>query len=56
MVRTFMFLGFVPVAPGNPLVPTNADLMFMAYAIDNGPDSEDDDDDESSSDDDSSDS
>jgi len=58
MVRTFMFLGFVPVAPGNPLVPTNADLMFMAYTIDNGSDSEDDEDedDESSSDDDNSDS
>lgn len=34
MVRTFMFLGFVPVAPGNSLVPAKPDLMFMAYTID----------------------
>jgi len=33
LVRTFMFLGFSAVAPGNPIVPTNGDLMFMAYAI-----------------------
>jgi len=33
LVRTFMFLGFVPVAPGNPLVPNLGDLLFMAYAI-----------------------
>lgn len=33
LVRTFMFLGFVAVAPGNPIVPTNGDLLFMAYTI-----------------------
>jgi len=33
LVRTFMFLGFVPVAPGHPMVPTAGDLMFMAYSI-----------------------
>ena len=33
LVRTFMFLGFVAVAPGNPMVPATGDLMFMAYAI-----------------------
>lgn len=33
LVRTFMFLGFVAVAPGNPIVPKTGDLMFMAYAI-----------------------
>lgn len=34
LVRTFMFLGFEVVAPNNPLVPTNADLLCMAYTID----------------------
>lgn len=33
LVRTFMFLGFVAVAPGNPVVPTSGDLLFMAYTI-----------------------
>lgn len=33
LVRTFMFLGFVAVAPGHPMVPTAGDLMFMAYTI-----------------------
>jgi len=47
LIRTFMFLGFAMVPPGNPLVPTSGDLLFMAYSIDNG--CEDDDDDESSS-------
>lgn len=34
LVRTFMFLGFAVAAPGNPLVPSSADLLFMAYTID----------------------
>lgn len=34
LVRTFMFLGFTPAAPGNPLVPKNGDMLFMAYEID----------------------
>lgn len=33
LIRTFMFLGFVVVPPGNALVPQSGDLMFMAYAI-----------------------
>lgn len=33
LVRTFMFLGFAAVPPGNPLVPAAADLMFLAYTI-----------------------
>jgi len=34
LIRTFMFLGFVVVAPGSGLVPTQGDLFFMAYTID----------------------
>lgn len=41
LIRTFMFLGFVMVAPGNDLVPASGDLMFMAYTIDPGSDDED---------------
>jgi len=45
-----MFLGFVVVAPGNPLVPISGDLMFMAYIIEqDSDDDEDDDDDEQDS-------
>lgn len=33
LVRTFMFLGFVAVAPGHPIVPMAGDLLFMAYTI-----------------------
>lgn len=36
LVRTFMFLGFGVVAPGNPLVPVASDHLFMAYTIDEG--------------------
>ena len=39
LVRTFMFLGFAVVAPGNPLVPNSGDLLFMAYTIDSESDS-----------------
>lgn len=51
LIRTFMFLGFAMVAPGNRLVPTSGDLLFMAYNIDgcgsDAPsDSSDDDDDD----------
>ena len=31
-----MFLGFVVVAPGNALVPSSGDLIYMAYTIDDG--------------------
>ncbi|CAH1788757.1 unnamed protein product [Owenia fusiformis] len=33
LIRTFMFLGFAAVSPGNPLVPNVGDLLFMAYDI-----------------------
>jgi len=35
LVRTFMFLGFCAVPPGDHLVPICGDLLFMAYNIDN---------------------
>lgn len=38
LMRTFMFLGFAAVAPGNPLVPSNGDLLFMAYTIEDDDD------------------
>jgi len=40
LVRTFMFLGFSTVCPGDDRVPLCADLLFMAYSIDNDEDSE----------------
>ncbi|XP_023225507.1 ornithine decarboxylase antizyme 1-like, partial [Centruroides sculpturatus] len=35
LVRTFMFLGFVTLAPGHPLAPRGAseDTLYMAYAV-----------------------
>lgn len=45
LVRTMMFLGFVVVAPGNPLVPMSGDLMFMAYVIEDEESEEDESDD-----------
>lgn len=33
LIKTFMFLGFEIVAPGNALVPNIGDLIFMAYTI-----------------------
>lgn len=47
LIRTFMFLGFGVVTPGDPIVPASEDCMFMAYTIDDGDDSSSDDDDES---------
>merc|ERR1711976_700035 len=38
LIRTFMFLGFVTVAPGNTLVPPSGDLLYMAYSIDSNED------------------
>jgi hypothetical protein len=35
LIRTFMFLGFKLVTPGDPMVPNAEDLMFLVYAIDN---------------------
>lgn len=51
LIRTMMFLGFVVVAPGNPLVPISGDLMFMAYIIEQDSDSEESDDEEDEDDD-----
>jgi len=44
LVRTFMFLGFIPVAPGSHQLAVSGDLMYLAYTIQS------DDDDDSSSD------
>lgn len=35
LIRTFMFLGFQVVTPGDPIVPNVDDLMFLVYTIDN---------------------
>jgi len=34
LIRTFMFLGFKLVTPGDPMVPNAEDLMFLVYDID----------------------
>jgi ornithine decarboxylase antizyme 1 len=39
LVRTFMFLGFVPVAPGTHRLAVNSDLMYLAYNIQSDSDS-----------------
>lgn len=39
LVRTFMFLGFVPVAPGMHRLAVNSDLMYLAYNIQSDSDS-----------------
>jgi ornithine decarboxylase antizyme 1 len=33
LVRTFMFLGFVPVAPGTHRLAVSGDLMYLAYTV-----------------------
>jgi ornithine decarboxylase antizyme 1 len=33
LIRTFMYLGFVALAPGHNLVPSNEDYFYMAYII-----------------------
>ena len=38
LIRTFMFLGFQVVVPGDPIVPIADDLMFLAYTIDHDSD------------------
>lgn len=43
LVRTFMFLGFSPVAPGACGLPIAPDLVFMAYTIEPGDSSDEDD-------------
>lgn len=39
LVRTFMFLGFVPVAPGSHRLAVSGDLMYLAYTIQSDDDS-----------------
>jgi hypothetical protein len=39
LVRTFMFLGFVPVAPGTHRLAVSGDLMYLAYTIQSDDDS-----------------
>jgi len=34
LIRTFMFLGFVLVAPGTHQLAVSGDLMYLAYSID----------------------
>lgn len=34
LIRTFMFLGFMPVAPGTHQLAVSGDLMYLAYSID----------------------
>lgn len=41
LIRTFMFLGFSLVAPGNEHVPAIGDVIFMGLAIEEDPESED---------------
>jgi hypothetical protein len=47
LIRTFLFLGFVLVAPGTHQLAVSGDLMYLAYSIDplNSSGSEDDSDD-----------
>lgn len=33
LIRAFMFMGFTIAAPGDPLVPNVADLIYMVYTI-----------------------
>uniref|UniRef100_A0A3Q3JRJ3 Uncharacterized protein n=1 Tax=Monopterus albus TaxID=43700 RepID=A0A3Q3JRJ3_MONAL len=35
IIKTFHYMGFEMVKPGNPLVPARPDLAFMAYSLDN---------------------
>lgn len=39
LVRTFMFLGFVPVAPGMHRLAVKSDLMYLSYTIQSDSDS-----------------
>uniref|UniRef100_A0A672IRP4 Ornithine decarboxylase antizyme 2-like n=2 Tax=Salarias fasciatus TaxID=181472 RepID=A0A672IRP4_SALFA len=34
IIRTFHYMGFEMVKPGNPLVPARPDLAFMVYSLD----------------------
>ncbi|XP_024120130.1 LOW QUALITY PROTEIN: ornithine decarboxylase antizyme 2a [Oryzias melastigma] len=35
IIRTFHYIGFEMVKPGNPMVPARPDLAFMVYSLDN---------------------
>uniref|UniRef100_A0A3B3U6Y9 Ornithine decarboxylase antizyme 2 n=1 Tax=Poecilia latipinna TaxID=48699 RepID=A0A3B3U6Y9_9TELE len=35
IIKTFHYMGFEMVKPGNPIVPARPDLAFMAYSLDN---------------------
>lgn len=50
LIRTFMFLGFVLVAPGMHQLAVSGDLMYLAYSIDPDESSEESDDDSDDSD------
>lgn len=34
IIRTFHYVGFEMVKPGNPMVPARPDLAFMVYSLD----------------------
>uniref|UniRef100_A0A667ZH87 Ornithine decarboxylase antizyme 2 n=1 Tax=Myripristis murdjan TaxID=586833 RepID=A0A667ZH87_9TELE len=34
IIKTFHYLGFEVVKPGNPMVPAQPDLVFMVYSLD----------------------
>eukprot|EP00066_Takifugu_rubripes_P016455 XP_011605721.1 PREDICTED: LOW QUALITY PROTEIN: ornithine decarboxylase antizyme 2-like [Takifugu rubripes] len=34
IIRTFHYVGFEMVKPGNPMVPARPDLVFMVYSLD----------------------
>ncbi|CAF98383.1 unnamed protein product, partial [Tetraodon nigroviridis] len=36
IIRTFHYVGFEMVKPGNPKVPARPDLAFMVYSLDSG--------------------
>ena len=40
LIRTFMFLGFVPVTPGTQQLAVSGDVMYLAYTTDSSGDSE----------------
>uniref|UniRef100_A0A665UW23 Ornithine decarboxylase antizyme 2b n=1 Tax=Echeneis naucrates TaxID=173247 RepID=A0A665UW23_ECHNA len=35
IIKTFLYIGFEMVKPGNPMVPARPDLAFMVYSLDN---------------------
>lgn len=41
IIKTFHYMGFEMVKPGNPMVPARPDLAFMVYSLDNSSSDED---------------